>query len=341
LQFVSKENFISPVCVLILMLIPAILLVVFLIVLAKSADIVVESTSRISKYLGISTFAIGVVLVAIVTSLPELSVAIVSSVAGEGALSAGTVFGSNIANILLVMGIGAFVYGLSIPWKHVGEIGLILLLTTIISAYIILSSNVQGNALGLPAGIILLVMFAGYIYYILRKNNKKEIGTDKKTKVDRKKTATAFLVFIAGIIVVFISSALVVDNAVIVAQELGIAHSIIGATIIAIGTSLPELSTTLQAIRRKTYGVVVGNIVGSNMTNLTLILGTTAVINEINVNLSIFIAALLFAIVANAILLFFAAVTKNMGRYSGLLFLVIYVFFIITILTLQARELTA
>lgn len=323
------------------MLIPAILLVVFLVVLAKAADIVVDSTSKISKYLGIAPFAIGVVLVAIVTSLPELSVAIVSSVAGEGAISAGTVFGSNIANILLVMGVGAFLYGLTIPWKHVGEIGLILLLTTIISAYIIFSSNVQGNALGLPAGIILLLMFAGYIYYILRKNNKKEPGTDEKTKVDRKKAATAFLVFIAGVIVVFISSALVVDNAVIVAQELGIAHSIIGATIIAIGTSLPELTTSLQAIRRKSYGVVVGNIVGSNMTNLTLILGTTALLNEVNVNLSIFMAALLFAIVANAILLYFAAVRKNIGRYSGLLFLAVYVIFIVTILGLQAGELAA
>ena len=321
------------------MLIPAILLIGFLIILAKAADIVVDSTSKISKYLGIAPFAIGVVLVAIVTSLPELSVAIVSSVAGEGALSAGTVFGSNIANILLIMGIGAFLYGLKIPWKNVGEIGLILLLTTIISAYIIFNSNVQGKALGLPAGIILLLMFAGYVYYILRKNNKKEPGADEKTKVDRKKAATAFLVFIAGVIVVFISSALVVDNAVIVARELGIAQSIIGATIIAVGSSLPELTTSLQAIRRKSYGVVVGNIVGSNMTNLTLILGTTAVLNEINVNLSVFIAALLFAIVANAILLYFAAVRKNMGRYSGLLFLLIYAFFIITILGLQAGEL--
>jgi len=321
------------------MLIPAILLVVFIIVLAKAADIVVDSTSKISKYLKIGPVAIGMILVAVVTSLPELAVAITSSVAGQGAISAGNVFGSNIANILLIMGVCALLYKFKIPWKNAGEIGLILMLTTVISAYIIFNSEVQGMALGLPAGIILLVLFVAYIGYLVKKNHSNEIDLEN-SKVDRKKAGIAFLVFIAGIIVVFISSSLVVENAVILAEELGVAQSIIGATIIAIGTSLPELSTSIQALRRKNYGVVIGNIVGSNMTNLTLVLGTTAIINEINVNISIFVVALLFAIVANAILLYFAAVRKDMGRYSGILFLLIYAIFVFMMLEFQTAELS-
>lgn len=322
------------------MLIPLLMLIIFTIVLAKAADIVVDSTSKLSKYLGISQVALGLVLVAIITSLPELSIAITSASAGEGAISAGNVFGSNIANILLVMGIGAFLYGFRIPWKNVGEIALILLLTTIISVYIIFSNSIQGWALGLYAGITLLAIFAGYVYYMMRSNRKMELGPVRK-KVDRKKAATAFFTFIAGIVVVFISSSLVVDNAVITAKSLGIAESLIGATIIAVGTSLPELSTTLQAVRRKKYGVAAGNLIGSNMTNLTLVLGATAVISEIHVALPIFIAALLFAIVANAILLYFAAVRKNLGKYTGILFIAIYALFIIAIIGLQASEIPA
>jgi cation:H+ antiporter len=303
-------------------------------VLAKSADIVVENTSKLSRYFGISQVAAGLILLAVITSLPELSVAIVSGSAGEGAISAGNVFGSNIANIFLVLGAGAFLYGLKIPWSRINEIGIVLLLTTIISAYIIFSSQVYGTALDFPVGAVLLAIFIIYVYYLMKE--KKKINDGKNNgKLDRKKALGAFLVFIGGIVVVFISSGFVVENAVITAKNFGVAESLIGATIIAVGTSLPELSTTLQAVRKKRYGIAVGNIIGSNMTNITLVLGTTAVLDAVEVKLPVFIAALLFAIVANAIILYFAAIRKHLGRYVGFVFIASYALFLILMLGLQ------
>ncbi len=298
-------------------------LVISTILLAKSAEIVVDSAAKLSRYFGISQVTIGLVLVAVTTSLPELVIAVVSSSMGEGAISAGNVFGSNIANIFLVIGLGAFLYSSKIPRKNIGEIGLALLLTTVISAYIIFNSTVQGWALGFPGGAMLLIIFAIYIFYLVKEKKKVEKNHKGSVKEDKKKAMYAFVLFVAGMIVVFISSGFVVDNAVLTAQRFGIAESVIGATIIAVGTSLPELTTTLQALKKKRYGMAIGNVIGSNMTNITLVLGATAVINEIYVNLSVFIAALLFAVVAN-----------TMGRYSGLFFILIYAVFIVTMLWL-------
>lgn len=306
-------------------------------VLAKAAEIVVVNAEKLSRYLGMGQVAVGMAFLAVVTSLPELSVAITSGVAQEGAISAGTVFGSNIANILLVLGMGAFLYGMKVKGKKAGEIALILLLTTVISAYIIFSSSVQGIALGFPAGAALLLIFAAYILHVLKRKKPPANGIGNH-RVDKKRALRAFLVFVAGIIVVFISSGFVVENAILAAESFGLAQSLIGATVIAVGTSLPELSTTLQAVRKKKYGLAMGNAIGSNMANLTLVLGSTAVLTEIHVQLPVFIAALLFAVVANALLLYYEAARKGLGRYSGLLFLVAYIAFLALMLELQAGE---
>jgi cation:H+ antiporter len=135
-----------------------------------------------------------------------------------------------------------------------------------------------------------------------------------------------------------VSSAFVVDSAVSLATMLGVAQSFIGATIIAIGTSLPELSTALQALRKKHYGLVLGNAIGSNMANITLVLGVASAIHPITVHIPVFIAALLFAIAANTILFYSAAINRNIGRLGGALFLLIYAIYLFAILGLQARE---
>ena len=314
-------------------------LVISTLVLAKSAEMVVENAEKLSRYLGMGQVAAGMVFLAVITSLPELSVAITSGVAQEGAISAGTVFGSNIANILLVLGLGAFLYGIKMKGSKAGEIALILLLTTVISAYIIFSGGVQGGTIGFPAGAALLLLFAAYVFHVLKSKKAPANGIGNH-KVDRENALRSFLIFVAGIIVVFISSGFVVENAVLTAESFGLAQSLIGATIIAVGTSLPELSTTLQAVKKKRYGLAMGNAIGSNMTNLTLVLGSTAVLTEIHVRLPVFVAALLFAVVANALILYYEAARKDLGRYSGLLFLAMYAAFLLLMLELQAGEIT-
>lgn len=148
----------------------------------------------------------------------------------------------------------------------------------------------------------------------------------------------AFIVFGVGVLVVMVSSGFVVDSAVKLARIAGIAESFIGATIIALGTSLPELTMDLQAIRKKHYGLALGDAIGSNMANLTLVLGTASVIHPIEVQLPIFIVALLFAVVANTLLFYVAAVNKGIKKLGGALFIVIYLVYLATIFFLQFSE---
>lgn len=315
-----------------------VVLLLSILVLSRSSAMIIESAVRLSRFFNISQLAVGILLVAVATSLPELSISITSSSAGEGALAAGNVFGSNIANILVILGAAAFLYGIKISPRNLKDIGLALLLTTLISIYIIYNSSVQQKALNFFEGAVLIGIFGVYVWDVLR---KKRMDDGKvKAVVKKKKALESFLHFSLGIMLVVVSSAFVVDSAVAVATSFGIAKSFIGATFIAFGTSLPELSIALQAIRKSHYGLVLGNVIGSNVTNITLVLGVASVINPIEVRLPVFIAALLFAVVANSILFYVGAINKSMARFGGALFLIIYVVYLVTIFGLQVGELS-
>ncbi len=323
------------------MFIELITLIASLVVLAKASDLVIVNAVKLSNFFGISHLAVGFLLVAVITSLPELSVSVISSQMGEGAIAAGNVFGSNIANILLILGAGAFFYGMKIDRKKLGDIGMILVLTTIISVYIVFSSMLFGRALGMVDGTALLILFLVYAYYILKKGriswNGKEGGVENG-RVYKHQAFYAFIYFAFSIIVVLVSASFVVSSAVSLASLLGIAESFIGATVIAVGTSLPELSIDLQAIRKRHYGIALGDAIGSNIANITFVLGVAAVINPITIVLPVFIAALLFAVVANIVLFYVAAVDKKLGRLGGFLFLFMYAIYIMCIFYLQLSE---
>ncbi|MEM3373077.1 MAG: sodium:calcium antiporter [Candidatus Anstonellales archaeon] len=317
------------------------LLLVFILILLKSAEHVVLSASRLADFFGISTLAIGVVLVAFSTSLPELSVAIISSINQKGSISAGNVFGSNIANICLILGLGAFLYGFQISMKEIKQVVVILILTTIISVYIILHVNLYGQALSQIEGIILVGI--GLWYF---RNYLRDYGTNGNIShsngiehITKHKALYDFLFFFVGIIIVLFSSSMVVRYAVKLAEMLNLSESFIGATIIAVGTSLPEMTISLQAIRKKKYGIALGDAIGANLTTLTIVLGTSALINPIDLTLNVFIAALLFAIIANSVFLYFAITAKRMGSREGTILVALYVFYLVTIFGLQATEL--
>lgn len=314
------------------------ILVVSVAILSKASSVVVDNAAKLSVFFRISQLAVGFTLIAAATSLPELSVSVTSSVMGEGAIAAGNVFGSNIANILLVLGLGAFLYGLKISPSNLRDIGLVLLLTTVVSVYIIFGSAVQERTLGFFEGAVLLLIFAVYAWHTLK---QRRIAENAQESVTKEQALRAFLLFCVSIIIVIISAGFVVESAVKLATILGIAESFIGATIIAVGTSLPELSIDVQAIRKRHYGLAMGDAIGSNMVNLTLVLGTAAVFNPIQVRLPVFIAALLFAVIANMLLLYVAAVKKSIGRYGGAVFLLIYCLYLAVIFVLQFQELGA
>ncbi len=320
-----------------MILLELLVLLVSVAVLAKSSATVVENATKLSAFFGISTIAIGFILISVSTSLPELSVSVLSSTSGHGAIAAGNVFGSNIANILLVLGLGAFLYGFSIKRNELLDIGLVLVLTTVISAYILYAASISQSALAFPEGLVLLGLFGVYVYHVLRRSKSDRANRDK---VSKKEALGAFLWFFAAILVVLASSGFVVESAIKLAAELGLAESFIGATLVAIGTSLPEMSVDLQAIRKKQYGLALGDAIGSNMTNLTLVLGIAAVINPISITLPIFIIALLFAITANIVLFYAAATDRRLLRNGGLLFLLLYAVYIAVIFLAQAKSIS-
>ena len=311
-------------------------LLIFTFILAKSSSVVVESAAKLAKFFGVSQLAIGLLLIAVSTSLPELAVSVMSSVAGEGAIAAGNVFGSNIADILLVLGLGAFLYGFKVNKKEFRDIGLALLLTTIISLYIVMHSEVFGFALGVYEGILLLMVAVWYASHVLKQ--KKIDDAKEGGAVGKHEAFVAFLFFGAGITAVILSSTFVVDSAISLAAILGLSKSFIGATIIAIGTSLPELSIDLAAIRKKEYGLALGDAIGSTIMNITLVLGTAAVISPIFVQLPVFIAALLFAVLASSVFIYIAAVRKSFGRRDGIAMLALYVLYLLLIFSLQFGE---
>ncbi|MCX6768145.1 MAG: sodium:calcium antiporter [Candidatus Micrarchaeota archaeon] len=315
------------------------ILVVSVIVLARASSLVVDNAVKLSVFFKISQLAVGFLLIAVATSLPELSVSVVSSAVGDGAIAAGNVFGSNIANILLILGIGSVLYGVKISSPNLKGIGLVLLLTTLVSTYIVFNGSVQQHVLGFVEGSLLVALFAAYAWYTIKKNKVEEKGGNHA--VTKKEALTAFLMFSAGIIVVIASSGFVVESAVKLARLAGVAESFIGATIIAVGTSLPELSVDIQALRKKRYGLALGDAIGSNMVNITLVLGVAAVINPISVQIPVFIAALLFAVIANSLLFYVAAVNKGIKRRGGALFLALYAVYLITIFLLQLKETAA
>ena len=310
-------------------------LVIFIVILAKSSGLVVENASKLAVFFGISTLAVGMLLVAVSTSLPELSVSVASSTAKQGAIAAGNVFGSNIANVLLILGLGAFLYGFRVGKENLNDLALVLMLTTLISVYILFHTQITGSALGIYERVLLLIIF---LWYANRLLGKKMENMAPAKRMGRQEGLRAFLFFGLGVIGVIISSNFVVDSAVTLAEIAGLSKSFIGATLIALGTSLPELSIDLQAIRRKQFGLALGDAIGSNMANVTLVLGAAAAISPIVVNLSIFSAALLFAVVANMVFLYIAAVKGKFGRKDGLLLLALYALYLIVIFYLQFGE---
>ena len=313
-----------------------IILIISTLILSKSSSLVVQNAAKLACFFRISTLAVGMLLIAVSTSLPELSVSVISSTANEGAIAAGNVFGSNIANILLILGLGAFLYGFKVSKDNLADLALVLLLTTVISAYIIFHMLVFGSGLGFLEGALLLLIAAWYGW---RMHSRKRIEEGNgKGHMSNREGMMAFMLFCAGIVAVLISSSFVVDSAVKLADILGLSKSFIGATIIAIGTSLPELTIDLQALRKKQYGLALGDAIGSNMANITLVLGAGAAISPILVRLPVFVVALLFAVVANMAFFYIAVTKKAFGRSEGVAMLALYAVYLAVIFILQLRE---
>ena len=254
------------------------LLIIGFIMLIKSADLLVNGASSLAKKFSISEIAIGLTVVAFGTSAPELIVNILSSTGGYNELCFGNVIGSNIFNTLVVLGVAGLIHPICIEKNTVRkEIPLVFFGTILVFG---LASNFgfSGNVLSRLDGLLLLFSLIFFLFYVLG-ISKDIVPSDIVIPLYSIPKSVIFV--IVGVAGLFLGGDIVVKNAVSIARMLAVSEKFIGITIVALGTSLPELVTSLIAVKKKRFGLAVGNVIGSNLFNIFFILGLTALINPI------------------------------------------------------------
>jgi cation:H+ antiporter len=296
-------------------------LVVALIVLGASAKYAIESASRLSRYFGISELAIGFILVSLLTSLPELSVAVVSATSGQNNLSFGDLTGSNVTNIALILGTSALIKSSKRFDRRSTESMIIFLALSVIPFFLVIDGQ-----LTLVDAVLLFVMYAIFLQQIISRGG---FQGNNDASISRKEAAKQFLILLAGIGIVIVSAGFVVENAVRIAQSAGIFQSFIGATIVALGTSVPELAISIAAARKEKWGLAVGNIVGSNVTNLTLILAINAGIRPFDPNLVMGSLIAGFIILSSAFLGYMLWRNGRLGKVEGVVLIIIYLWYLL------------
>ena len=304
-------------------LINLVLLVVGFVLLIKGADYFVEGASKIADKLGIPQLVIGLTIVAFGTSAPEAAISISSAIKGNTGIAIGNIIGSNIMNILLILGITSCITVLKVAKSTVYyEIPFVIFITTVL----VVIGGTQGK-LGFISGIILWALFILFFVYLIKmaKSGKSDGIVEEGEAYDGKKDSMIKLIFItlAGMAAIVIGSDLTVDGATEIAKILGISDRIIGLTIVAFGTSLPELITSVTAGIKGKADIAIGNIVGSNIFNILFVLGTTSLIKSVPYSTNFVIDGIVA--IAAAVLLFLGVVKKKqLGRMAGIIMLIAY-----------------
>ena len=300
-----------------------ILLLVGFIFLIKGADYFVEGSSNIAKKFKISPMIIGLTIVAMGTSMPELSVSITSSLIGKNDMSLANVVGSNMFNILMALGTSSLIINLPIKKDSI-KFDIPFLIGIGISLLLMLFDL----KLSIFEGLILIGIFVFYLWKTLKPMLKKK---DKDIKENEEKNKSMFkmiVISLVGIIGIIIGGNMVVDNASKIAEIFGMSQNLIGLTIVAVGTSLPEFVTSIMAIKKGENEIAIGNVVGSNIFNILLILGVSSVVNPLIINI-VGLIDVLFMIASSVLLYLFIRKNKNLNRYQGIIFILLYVGYII------------
>lgn len=307
-----------------------ILLLVGFVLLVKGADIFVEGSSAIAKHFKIPAFLIGLTIVAMGTSAPEAAVSITAAVGGQNGIVAGNVLGSNIFNTLAVLGICALIKPCPVAPKIVkGEypmsggvtiLFIILALTTLGSSESLYFSRIDG--------IILLIAFISFLVFTIKKALSEDHTDDEEIKdLSMIKAAIMVILGIAGII---IGGNFVVNSASAIAASFGISETLIGLTIVAIGTSLPELVTSVAAATKGHTDIAVGNVIGSNIFNLLFVMGLSTTIHPVSIEMiSVYDAAILTVI--TFVTLIPCIRHKHITRLWGAIMTALYVIYMVYI----------
>lgn len=316
------------------MILTCFLIVIGFVFLIVGADLLVDGSRNIARKFHIPEIIIGLTVVSIGTSMPELFVSITSALENHSDMAIGNVIGSNITNMLLILGLAAMIKPVFFQKEtRLIELPLCLFLTILFAVL----ANIGADITRVDA-LILLVLFLGFIIYTIYMGKKgEEFDKDDEiheVAVKNKESSVLKSIFfvIAGIIGLKIGGDLVVNNSILVANNFGVSEKIISLTIIAIGTSLPELVTSVTAAIKGDSDIAIGNIVGSSIFNLLLIIGISALIKPIEYNLD-YNLDLVFLVIATIVLAVFPLIPpKNqMTRRNGAIYFIMYLFYMLVL----------
>ena len=301
-----------------------IFLIIGFVLLTKGADWLVDGASAMARKFNIPEIIIGLTIVACGTSAPEAAVSISSVISGASGVGVGNILGSNIANILLILGISALIYNLHVQKNTVlYEIPFV----AFISLLLMFMGWQYGMISHTGAGVlfILFLLFLFYLY-LVGKNHK-----DTSNAIEKMSSLKMILFVVFGIVALVFGAKLTVNSATDIARALNISERVIGLTVIAFGTSLPELVTCIVASVKKHSDIVVGNIIGSNIFNILFVLGITGLIHPIPFEHSFLIDSA-WGIMATILLWIFVIHDKMLNKAKGLIFLALYCVYIMCLI---------
>lgn len=304
--------------------ISAVFLIIGFLGLIKGADIFVDSASQIAAKLKVPLIVIGLTIVAFGTSAPEAAISITSAYQNNAGIAVGNVLGSNVMNILLILGISALICRLPVKkTTFMYEIPFVAFITAVL-----LLIGYIGGSVDRIDGVILAVLFVVFMAYLFRLSKSGDSSlADDVPEIDENASIPKMIIFvIIGIAMVVLGSDFTVSGATKIAEMAGLDDRIIGLTVVAFGTSLPELVTCIQAARKRKTDIVIGNIIGSNIFNILFVLGISALVSPSPIVFqNSFIVDAIMAIAA-ALILWLLCLNKNksFGKVGGIIMLAVY-----------------
>lgn len=304
-----------------------IILILGFVILIKGADLFVDGASNIAGNFKVSKMLIGLTIVAFGTSAPELAVSIKSMISGSGDIVFGNVIGSNILNILLIIGASAMIHSLTVKNNTVKkELPITILITALFAVLISDSLFDKGviNNFARSDGITLILFFMVFIYYLIAMMRRKK---EAEEQVEYLPLSKSIIFTVIGIVAIILGSNLVVDNASTIALDLGVSEKMIALTVIALGTSLPELVTSLTATKKGEYDIAIGNVVGSNIFNLGMVIGIPVAIFGGIEEISFNYIDLLVMLISAFLLFIFSYNDRKIDKKEGFIFLTIFIIY--------------
>ena len=302
-------------------------LLLSIVVIVKGSDMLVDGCVNLAKFLRVPTLVIGLTVVAIATGVPEIAISITSSIKGSNGLLLGNLLGSNMFNILFILGLIALIKPLLVKREIIIKNYLFALLSCFVLfviSYDVYFGDEVYNVITRSEGILLLC-FAGIFLY----STILGVMDENRLKIEKGKfTAKDAVCILIGILMVAISAEVIVNSSINISKWFGISENLIGLTVIAVGTNLPELVTSVVAVRKGEIDMAIGNLVGTNIYNIFLILGIAATINPIAISPSSFMDIIILAI-TSIIVYIFIQHKKDISKMEGILMIGLYMVYIV------------